>query len=492
MKKLLILFALLPTILLAQIQLPLALQTPPVGTSHSKMMTFVKQVGSNSNLFDFEFSAKTNLDREIPVVFYPKRSQWKNSNTTAMIFAQQHGNEPSGKEALLMLIYEIYLKLELDKYKNSNLILVPMVNPDGNEAHQRRNNNKADLNRNHVILTEPEAQMLHHLFDKYKPEATLDVHEYGARTWLRQGFIKDLGEQLDCLSNPAIPLEFKRFAYTEILEATIDSTRLQGVKANRYLITRSKIEEFVRHSTTDINDGRNGFGIQYTLSFILEGMNGFSKTDRIWQRAKNQLTLIKSFLNICNEKSEQIAKFVREIRKQYTKQIPDSIIIQANYTENFSRPLTVNLIRTSDLRDTTIVLHDYRPHPEPIVIVKRPDAYIIEEPTQQIIDLLKNQHLEFKIFSSEETYFVEQFEITGQDTLRYESRDTIIPAGFYVQVEKSFSKGDILVPTDNLRAIQIVQIMEPQSLYGLSHYKEFQYLVEKHVYPIYRAFITTE
>ncbi len=486
MKKNCVLFLLFPLLLFAQNQLPLSLQTPPIGTSQTEMMGFLKEIVSHSKSLELEIAAKTNLDKEIPVIFYPKRNHWKKINPTVMIFAQQHGDEPSGKEALLMLMYELSLKFELTKYRNLHLILVPMVNPDGDQVFQRRNHNKVDLNRNHVILTEPETQMLHHLFEKYQPEVTLDVHEYGAGTWLKQGFIKDLGEQLDCISNPAIPSALKRFAFTEILEPTIDSTRLQGVKANRYLITQSNMEEFVRHSTTDINDGRNGFGIQYTLSFILEGMNGFSKSDRIWERSKNQLTLIKSFLNICNEKSEQISKFVRGIRKQYVEQSPDSVVIQADYTGKFSRPLGLNLIRSSDFRDTTIILHDYRPHPEPTVIVRRPDAYIIEKPPQQLIDLLKNQHLTFRVLTFDENYFVDQFEISGRDTLRYESRDTIIPAGAYVHVEKSFSKGDAIVPTKNLRAIQIVQIMEPQSFYGLSHYDEYQYLVQGKIYPIYR------
>lgn len=486
MKKLLILFALLPAILFGQIQLPLALQTPPAGTSHSEMMKFLKETVSRSKLFEMDFQAKTISGREIPVIFCPKRSQWKKGNTTALIFAQQHGNEPSGKEALLMLIYEIYLKLEPNNYQKLNLILVPMVNPDGNEAHQRRNGDKVDLNRNHVIVTEPETRLLHHLFEKYQPEITLDVHEYGAGTWLPQGFIKDLGVQLDCLSNPAIPTEFKRFAYIEILEPTVDSTRLKGVNANRYIITQSNLTDFVRHSTTDIDDGRNSFGIQYTLAFIVEGMNGFSKSDRIWQRAKHQLMLIKSFLNICHEKSDQIARFVRGIRQQFAAQMPDSIVIQSDYTAKFSRPLSVNLIRTSDLRDTTVVLPDYRPHPEPIVMVKRPLAYIIEKPTLQLIDLLKNHHLDFKVLDSTASYPVEQFEISGRDTLNFESRATIIPSGTYTETEKSFSRGDIIVPANNLRAIQIVQIFEPQSLYGLSHYEEYQFLVEGKVYPIYR------
>ena len=486
MRRLFIVFVFLPALLFAQVQLPLSLQTPPNGTSHSAMMQFLDQITVHSKRIEMETPGKSNLGREIPVVYFPKRSLWKKENATVMIFAQQHGNEPSGKEALLMLLHELYLNPKSKPYDRLNLILAPMANPDGNEAHQRRNNNRIDLNRNHVILTEPETRLLHDVFEKYQPEVTLDVHEYGAGGWLAQGYLKDFGEQLDCISNPAIPPELKRFAFTEILDPTIDNTRLQGVKANRYLITQEKLDAFVRHSTTDINDGRNGFGIQYTLSFILEGRNGLSKSDRIWERGKNQLTMIQSFLSVCNEKSDRIAELIRSTRTKFAEQIPDSVIIQADYTEKFSRPLTVSLTLTKNFKDTSVVLPDYRPYPEPLVTVITPKAYLIEKPTSQLIDLLNRQHIAFRSLTRQEKMNVEQFEITGSDTLRYESRDTAIPAGKFVQVEKIFGEGDILVPLENVRAVQIVQIMEPQSFYGLSHYEEFQDLVQGEVYPIYR------
>lgn len=487
MKRLFIIFALLPILLFAQVQLPLSLQTPPVGTSHADMMQFLTAITGDSKLIGMEVPGKTLLDREIPVVYFPKRSQWKKDNVTVMIFAQQHGNEPSGKEALLMLLHELHVNPKSIPYSRLNLILVPMANPDGNEAHQRKNNNRVDLNRNHVILTEPETRLLHNLFEKYQPEVTLDVHEYGAGGWLEQGYLKDFGEQLDCLSNPAIPPELKRFAFTEILEPTIDNTRLQGVKANRYLITQDRLDDVVRHSTTDIDDGRNSFGIQNTLSFILEGRNGFSKADRIWERGKHQLTLIKSFLTTCNEKSNQITQLIRATRAKHAEQIPDSVIIQADYTEKFSRPLTVTLTLTKNFKDTSVVLPDYRPYPEPLVIVTAPKAYLVEKPTSQMIELLKSQHFSFRVLSQEEKIMVEQFEIAGKDTLRYENRATIIPAGKFVQVEKTFGKGDLFIPLENPRATQIVQIMEPQSFYGLSHYEEFQDLVQGNIYPIYRV-----
>ncbi len=487
MKKLLILFFFLPTLLFAQIQLPLAQQTPPIGTSHSDMMDFLQQLQQQPDVFDIEYPGASNLGREIPVLFYPQKKMWKEKNPTVMVFAQQHGNEPSGKEALLMLLLEISSQPGSRNFDNLNLILVPMVNPDGNEAHRRRNDNGADLNRNHVILTEPETQLLHALFEKYSPEVTLDVHEYGGGTWLEHGYIKDLGEQLDCPSNPAIPRQLKDFALDKILWPTIETTRARGVKSNRYLITKGSPRDYVRHSTTDINDGRNSFGIQHTLSFILEGINGWSKEDRIWQRGKHQLALIRSFLTTCNENAGDIVSLVQNVRGKLGSNPPDSIVIEGTYSAEGSKPLDVTLIQTSNMREKSITLPDYRAEPEAITAVKRPVGYIMENPIDALLQLVKNHFFPHEILASKKKFIVEEFRISGRDTLHHESRDTIIPAGAFHKTEKTFSKGSLFIPTDNIRANQIVQIFEPRSFYGVSHYEGYQDLLSDGIYKVYRV-----
>ncbi len=490
MRKFLLLFIFFPVLLLGQPRLPLEMQTPPSGTSFEEMMSYLTRLTASSSILELEIAGKSNLQRDLPVIYFPKRPGWQKNNITVMIFAEQHGNEPSGKEALLMLIHELFLNDKKYDLTNLNLILIPMVNPDGNEVHQRLNGNNQDLNRNHVLLTEPEAQLLHRIFEQYQPEVTLDVHEYGFSSWLNQGYIKNFGEQLDCISNPAIAGQLKDFALREILQPTIEATRQRKVRANRYLITGDNFNHRTRHSTTDIDDGRNSFGIRNTLSFILEGFNPLAKEEQIWQRAKHQLTLIESFLMICQQKSGQIKQLVGSVRNTATTEFPDSVAIHADYTAKFSQPLSVILKRTADFRDTTIVLPDYRSTPEALLKVKRPDGYLLEKPDEQIVALLKNHQFNFYFLPSEKKLTVDQFAITGKDTLHFESRDTIIPAGYFQTSEKIFRRGSLVIPTDNDRAAQLVQIFEPKSFYGISHYDEFSYLVNQKFYPVYRIYFS--
>jgi len=81
-----------------------------------------------------------------------------------LFFAQQHGNEQSGKEGAMLLAEWLLQDENQHLLDRMDFALIPQINPDGSEANKRRNGNNADLNRNHLILTEPETQALHQVF----------------------------------------------------------------------------------------------------------------------------------------------------------------------------------------------------------------------------------------------------------------------------------------------------------------------------------------
>jgi len=429
--RVILLLSLLAGFATAQPPLPLATQTPPMGTSHAEMWAFLRALCEHCPELEMEVLGRSVEGRDLPVVYVPPRSKWDQDAATVMIFAQQHGDEPSGKEALLMLLHGACTRQTPWPYQHLNLVIVPMVNPDGNEVHRRRNHRQVDLNRNHVILTEPETRLLRALFNRYSAQVTLDVHEYGIRPWLPHGFIKDLGEQFDCISNPAIPQELVEFAREQLLWPTIQRARERGIRANRYLVAKDDPALPVRHSTTDFDDGRNGFGIDLTLSFILEGANGLSPEDRIWERAKMQLAFIESFLAVCEHNYAQIVELISEARAKAQREVPEKVPIQADYTAMVSRPLQVTVRRTRDLRDTTIVLPDYRNAPEILSAVSPPEGYVIDRPTGSLLELVAAHGFSHELLTADKSLVVEEFRVAGWDTIQWEGRDQVIPAGTY-------------------------------------------------------------
>lgn len=110
-------------------------------------------------------------------VFHPERP-------TVFLTCSQHGNEPSGSEACLIMIE--YFVHGVDEYaqrirNETNVVMLPLANPDGKEANQRANYDGADINRDHMDMVTLEGRAIHDFYNLYDPEVILDLHEFGGR-----------------------------------------------------------------------------------------------------------------------------------------------------------------------------------------------------------------------------------------------------------------------------------------------------------------------
>ncbi|MBK9965784.1 MAG: succinylglutamate desuccinylase/aspartoacylase family protein [Holophagales bacterium] len=125
-----------------------------------------------------------------------------------LFYAQQHGDEVSGKDALLYLVRDI-VRDPSRLPKDVDLWIIPMMNPDGAEAGKRRNAMGADLNRDHVTQFQPETQALHRVARRLKPHLSVDAHEFGrdSEEWTKKGWEKWSDITMDGLNNPLFDAE---------------------------------------------------------------------------------------------------------------------------------------------------------------------------------------------------------------------------------------------------------------------------------------------
>jgi uncharacterized lipoprotein YddW (UPF0748 family) len=103
-----------------------------------------------------------------------------------LLWSQMHGDEPTATVALFDIFY--YLLKNTDKsfvqdiLKNTTILAVPMLNPDGAEKFTRRNAQGLDINRDARDLQSPEAKILFQLQEKYQPDFGFNLHDQNART----------------------------------------------------------------------------------------------------------------------------------------------------------------------------------------------------------------------------------------------------------------------------------------------------------------------
>lgn len=121
----------------------------------------------------------------------------KTSSNDAYLLAQQtpaivwitaniHGNEPSGCDAALQLLWHMSDRIDCAAeqiLKNVLLIILPTQNPDGREANTRRNANGFDMNRDWFAQTQPETDGKMRLVQQYLPALFIDAHEMGGTSF---------------------------------------------------------------------------------------------------------------------------------------------------------------------------------------------------------------------------------------------------------------------------------------------------------------------
>ncbi len=104
------------------------------------------------------------------------------NSSSALVNCNVHGNEPSSREACLILARQLAFGDDartIDILSNTTVLIVPAINGDGRAANTRGNSTGQDLNRDFSLIREPETFAFVNMLSDYQPEAAFDGHEFG-------------------------------------------------------------------------------------------------------------------------------------------------------------------------------------------------------------------------------------------------------------------------------------------------------------------------
>lgn len=464
-------------------------------TTHQQLMEYLAPLVESSPTLRMQSIGTSVSGKSIPALFFSKDEVFASQRDTkpvVMIIAAQHGNEPSSKEAA-MIVTRRLLDEDSDLLDKLDLILVPLVNPDGSDAGERRNSNDMDLNRNHVVLSEPESNAVHQLFLDWMPEVTLDVHEYNAvlKTWTEAGYIKDADEMLGGVTNLNIDPEIVNFSRDTFIPETGKGIVKDGFRFHRYVVGDPFEDKVVRYSTTAINDGRQSFGIYNTLSFIIEGKRYGNLSNELEKRTRGQVSAMINFLRTTERHAETIKTIVGAARERMADS--DRSYIQMEYFPDESQP-TLNF-PVFDLDSWTAADRDIE-HFKPLVKIKKsvskPAAYFFPATETELIELLNRHripmlHLQGQQKAETETYRVKHI----TDAVDEEKPTLAIDLEKTVQ-DRTLEDGTILVPVHGAAANLVPLLLEPESTWGIvssramGKYRFETYLAEGKPYPVGR------
>jgi len=99
--------------------------------------------------------------------------------TKVLIWSQMHGNESTTTKGLFDFLNFLQSTNDealtvLNKY---SIYIVPILNPDGAIAYTRNNANDVDLNRDALLITQPESKILRHLIETIAPDICYNLHD---------------------------------------------------------------------------------------------------------------------------------------------------------------------------------------------------------------------------------------------------------------------------------------------------------------------------
>ena len=476
-----------------------AISTPLEKSSNTKMTSyedlteFVHQLDQSSDLLNVEILGRTVEGRNLYVMKFSNSEFGKDkSKIRVLIFAQQHGNEQSGKEGALLLAKELLKPENKYLFDKIDFALVPQMNPDGSEKNKRRNGNDMDLNRNHLILTEPETISLHKLFNEYLFEVTMDVHEYSpyGGDWEKYGYRRNFNETVGTITNINISEDLRKFSFENYLPFIFDFFSEKGFSSFHYLPGGPPELDYIRYSTYDINDGRQSLGIQNTFSFIQEGLNGEDNfADNIKHRAEGQMTGMFGLLKFSYNNKEEIKNLVEKERKKLVKgEVSNQVAIQLDHFSDGSK-LKLPLLSYYSNIDTLVTVNDYRPIVKSVYDVTRPKGYLVPKKLTEVVEWADRHSLMYIDYTKSEDDKIEQYFIGGIDSIDFE-RDIIVNPIVEVKEISNNLSGDeyIFIPTKQLRNNMIVIALEPKSILGIVTYKKFEKLLkENENFPILRV-----
>jgi hypothetical protein len=240
-----------------------------------------------------------------------------------LIVAQQHGNEPAGSEAALVVARELAQGLLEPLLDKINVLVVPRANPDGAAANQRTTANGIDMNRDHLLLNSPEARALAQLGRDYQPTVVLDAHEYTVvgRYLQKFGTIQKFDALLQYAMTANLPPFLTRASEEWYRRPVVAALKSQDLSSEWYYTTSTDIDDHVvSMGGTQPDTGRNVNGLKNSVSMLIETRGVGIGRLHLQRRVHTQVTAMVSMLQSTATRAEQMGQLRSFIDREVSSQ----------------------------------------------------------------------------------------------------------------------------------------------------------------------------
>jgi hypothetical protein len=323
---------------------------------------------------------------------------------TVLILGSQHGTEPSGAEAILLIAREFLTGFLHPLLRDTDIILVPNANPDGREAHRRGNGNGVNLNTDFIRLSQPESRALNDALFHWQPEVALDIHESALlkkKSLGRQGYLTDFEAQFEVANNPNINRAIQALSFN-LLSELIARIEARGLPAQRYIGEITSITQPITNGGLSLRNFRNKAGLTGAFSFLLENrldpaIGTYPTPRNIKRRVYKQKLSIINFLEVIHAHKDEILHLTQQARIVTEKQ---PLQLFSAYTLDTSHPRVLLQLRkrnTGKLVQISFADHRRVKNRYPLIL---PKAYLVTANEARIGEFLARHHIKYQVVQS--------------------------------------------------------------------------------------------
>lgn len=394
-----------------------------------------------------------------------------------LLVGSQHGaSEAAGGEALMVVARQLLHGDLQPLLQDMEVYLLPNANPDGRNADSSKNANEVNLNRDYVLLSQPESRALDQALARIQPHVVLDAHESAAlkrKSLGLEGYMTEFQAQMDVANNPAISKPVQDFCEHAVMRPVLEAIGAGGMHAQRYIKEIGSTRQPLTHGGVTARMFRNKAGLCGALSFLLETRmepkdGCYPSFRNIRVRRSRQLFCIRLFL-------AHIARQTRDIinicATHGNSRSAPHCVLNADFVEHPHEPVTrlpLRSIATQVVTEIEFVNHRHMRLHAPM---PRPDAYYITRHTALFAHLLQRHSLQFEWFSQAQAVDVValRFRHLGdqpEDDIEIETADMTLQV----------APGCLYIPADQTRGLLLPQLLEPQSTSSFFRYARFRAL----------------
>ena len=392
---------------------------------------------------------------------------------TVMLIGSQHGNEPSGTEAVQILVRQVLDGDQQYLLDKMNFIAIVLANPDGRDLNRRLNAKDENPNIDFIATAASETRIYIDALQRFQPDVVYDLHETGRVKYpltYKEGYLTTVNAQFEVGDNPNIDAGLRNYADHSFLPALLQRVKMVGIPATRYdgeIITLSQV---VTRGAMNLSNFRNYASLMGSLTVVAESLldepGQYATPGNIKERVKRQYLALAQFVALVAEDTQQIRQLSRQARQSWRSKSDMQVALEFGFEPNPKKPEIK--VALTEQKSGKRVMKTFQ-HNDQIVVTEKeelPAGYVIRAEQARYKALLQRHHIQYREVSKVEKVRLEQQRIsalTVSEVQRPGVRDWLDVGVQEKELTTELKPGDLVVTTHQPLGRLAAIILDPRS-----------------------------